>query len=110
MTFEVDASSLKEGDELVAFEECLSAEGNLIAAHQDINDAGQTVVVDNPETPEVPQTPYDKTGTIAPGALISLFAIIGAALVGAGAAALGFSRHRMKDKEDEAESTEEVSE
>lgn len=110
VTFKVDASSLKEGVELVAFEECLSAEGNLVAAHQDIDDAGQTVVVDNPDTPEVPKTPYDKTGATAPDNPIALIAIIGAALVGAGAAALGFSQHRKKDKEDEAESTEEVSE
>lgn len=110
VTFEVDASSLKEGDELVAFEECLSAEGNLVAAHQDIEDAGQTVVIDNPDTLEVPKTPYDKTGATAPDNPIALIAIIGAALVGAGAAALGFSRCREKGKEDKTESDEEVNE
>ena len=36
VTFEFDASSLNEGDNLVAFEECLTAEGNLAAVHQDI--------------------------------------------------------------------------
>lgn len=112
VTFEPDTSSLKEGDELVAFEECLTAEGNLVAAHQDIDDAGQTVVVDNPDTPAVPETPYDKTGAIAPGDMIPIIALIGAALAGAGVAVLGFIRPRRKgsEAEKENESSEEVSE
>lgn len=110
VTFELDTASLKEGDELVAFEECLSAEGNLVAAHQDIDDAGQTVVIDNPDTPEVPKTPYDKTGATAPDSPVAIIAIVGAALVGAGAAALGFTRMRRKDPKEDAESPEEVSE
>ena len=110
VAFELDTSSLKEGDELVAFEECLSTEGNLVAAHQDINDAGQTVAIDNPDTPEVPKTPYDKTGATAPDSPIAIIAIVGAALVGAGAAALGFTRMRRKDPKEDAESPEEVNE
>ena len=112
VTFELDTSALAEGDELVAFEECLTAEGNLVAAHQDIDDAGQTVVVDNPDTPAVPETPYDKTGAIAPSDMIPIIALIGAALAGAGVAVLGLTRPRRKGSEAEKDnkSSEEVSE
>ena len=53
VSFEFDASKIEEGVELVAFEECLDVNGNVVAVHQDIDDDGQTVVVDNPDTPEV---------------------------------------------------------
>ena len=65
IAFEFDASKLAEGTELVVFEECLDANGNVVAEHKDIEDAGQTVVVDNPETPETPDAPkrsMPKTG------------------------------------------------
>ena len=110
VTFEFDASSLNEGDYLVAFEECLTAEGNLAAAHQDINDAGQTVVVDNPDTPEVPKTPYDKTGATAPVSTIGIAALVGAVLAGAGAAALALMGRRKKGNASESEPDEEVTE
>lgn len=110
VTFEFDASSLNEGDYLVAFEECLTAEGNLAAAHQDINDAGQTVVVDNPDTPEVPKTPYDKTGATAPVSTIGIAALVGAVLAGAGAAALALMGRRKKGSASESEPDEEVTE
>ena len=110
VTFEVDASSLNEGDYLVAFEECLTAEGNLAAAHQDIDDAGQTVVVDNPDTPEVPKTPYDKTGATAPVSTIGILALVGAVLAGAGAAALALMGRRKKGDAGESEPDEEVTE
>lgn len=110
VTFEFDASSLNEGDYLVAFEECLTAEGNLAAAHQDIDDAGQTVVVDNPDTPEVPKTPYDKTGATAPVSTIGILALVGAVLAGAGAAALALMGRRKKGDAGESEPDEEVTE
>lgn len=110
VTFEFDASDLKEGDELVAFEECLTAEGNLAAVHQDIDDAGQTVVVDNPDTPEVPKTPYDKTGATAPVSTVGIIALIGAVIAGAGAAALALMGRRRKSSNADSESDEEVSE
>ena len=90
VTFEFDASKIEEGVELVAFEECLDVSGNVIAVHQDIEDDGQTVVVDNPDTPKVPDEPgkgYDKTGfdttmlfaavviLIAAGAACGIYAI-----------------------------------
>ena len=90
VTFEFDASKIEEGVELVAFEECLDVNGNVIAVHQDIEDDGQTVVVDNPDTPKVPDEPgkgYDKTGfdttmlfaavviLIAAGAACGIYAI-----------------------------------
>lgn len=108
VTFEFDASSLNEGDYLVAFEECLTAEGNLAAVHQDINDAGQTVVVDNPDTPEVPKTPYDKTGATAPVSTIGILALVGAVLAGAGAAAVALMGRRNKGNAGESEPDEEV--
>lgn len=77
VTFEFDASSIEEGVELVAFEECLDVNGNVVAVHQDIDDDGQTVVVDNPDTPRVPDEPgksYDRTG-------IDITALFAAAIV-----------------------------
>ena len=65
VAFEFDAPHLEEGAALVAFELCLDAKGNVVAVHEDIDDDGQTVVVDNPDTPEVPDAPgekLDKTG------------------------------------------------
>ena len=65
VAFEFDAPHLEEGAALVAFELCLDAKGNVVAVHEDIDDDGQTVVVDNPDTPEVPDVPgekLDKTG------------------------------------------------
>ena len=65
VAFEFDASHLEEGAALVAFERCLDAKGNVVAVHEDVDDEGQTVVVDNPDTPEGPDAPgekLDKTG------------------------------------------------
>ena len=66
MTFEFDTEGLAEGDELVVFEKVLDSAGNVVAAHEDIDSAEQSVVVDNPDTPEVPEEPYAKTGADAP--------------------------------------------
>ena len=78
VTFEFDASQLEEGAALVAFEEVLDVNGNVIAVHQDLEDEGQTVLVDNPETPG---TPYDKTGNdlLPVWVLISALVVCGAA-------------------------------
>ena len=96
VTFEFDASKIEEGIELVAFEECLAANGNVVAVHQDIDDDGQTVVVDNPDTPGVPDEPgksYDKTGTE-----VKLIAIAAIALIAAGAGCGAYAiRKRNKD-------------
>ena len=45
VTFEFDASALGGGRSMVAFEKLLSAEGNVIAAHEDPEDEDQTVTV-----------------------------------------------------------------
>lgn len=95
VAFEFDASKIEEGAALVAFEEVLDVNGNVIAVHQDIDDEGQTVVVDNPETPG---TPYDKTG----GNLLPVWVLIGALVlcgVGAGAYAI---HGRCREGADEA--------
>ena len=108
VAFAFDASSLSEGDELVAFEEVLTAQGNLAAAHQDIDDAGQTVVMDSPDTPEVPESPYDKTGATAPEVLP--FALAGALVAAAGATTLVLAIRRRGKGNGEAENPEEVAE
>lgn len=79
VVFELDASQLEEGAALVAFEEMLDVNGNVIAVHQDLEDEGQTVVIDNPETPG---TPYDKTGND----LLPVWVLISALVVCGGAA------------------------
>lgn len=66
VTFEFDTEGLAEGDELVVFEKVLDSAGNVVAVHEDIDSAEQSVVVDNPDTPEVPEEPYAKTGADAP--------------------------------------------
>lgn len=95
VTFEFDASKIEEGVELVAFEECLDVNGNVVAVHQDIDDEGQTVVVDNPDTPEVPDEPgktLDKTGVdLAPIAAIIVIAL----LAGSSCLAYGLCKRRL---------------
>lgn len=104
VTFEFDASQLEEGAALVAFEEVLDVNGNVIAVHQDIDDEGQTVVVDNPETPG---TPYDKTG----GGLLPVWILISALVVcGAAAGAYTLRSRIRKDEQDTEEAPNEVSE
>ncbi len=104
ITFEFDASQLEEGAALVAFEEVLDVNGNVIAVHQDIDDEGQTVVVDNPETPG---TPYDKTG----GDLLPVWILISALVVcGAAAGAYTLRSRIRKDEQDTEEAPNEVSE
>ena len=104
VTFEFDASQLEEGAALVAFEEVLDVNGNVIAVHQDIDDEGQTVVVDNPETPG---TPYDKTG----GDLLPVWVLISALVVcGAVAGAYTLRSRIRKDEQDTEEAPNEVSE
>lgn len=104
VTFEFDASQLEEGAALVAFEEVFDVNGNVIAVHQDIDDEGQTVVVDNPETPG---TPYDKTG----GDLLPVWVLISALVVCGGAAGTYALRCRIrKDEQDTEEAPNEVSE
>lgn len=45
VTFELDASKLRGGDKLVAFERVYDADGHLAASHEDLSDEGQTVTV-----------------------------------------------------------------
>ena len=66
VTFEFDTEDLAEGDELVVFEKVLDSAGNVVATPEDIDSAEQSVVVDNPDTPEVPEEPYAKTGADTP--------------------------------------------
>jgi len=104
VTFEFDASQLEEGAALVAFEEVLDVNGNVIAVHQDLEDEGQTVVVDNPETPG---TPYDKTGND----LLPIWVLISALVVCGGAAGTYALRSRIRQSASVDEvSADEVSE
>ena len=105
VTFEFDASKIEEGVELVAFEECLDVNGNVVAVHQDIDDDGQTVVVDNPDTPEVPDEPgkgYDKTGTE-----VKLIAIAAIALIAAGAGYGAYAIRKRKKDDSDSENADE---
>ena len=104
ITFEFDASQLEEGASLVAFEEVLDVNGNVIAVHQDLEDEGQTVVVDNPETLG---TPYDKTG----GDLLPVWVLISALILCGGAAGAYALRGRIRQSASVDEvSADEVSE
>ena len=106
VTFEFDASKIEEGVELVAFEECLDVNGNVIAVHQDIDDEGQTVVVDNPDTPEVPDEPgksYDKTGTE-----VKLIAIAAIALIAVGAGCGAYAIRKRKKYDSDSENADEL--
>lgn len=96
VTFEFDASKLEEGAALVAFEELLDVNGNVIAVHQDLEDEGQTVAVDNPETPG---KPYDKTG----GDLLPVWVLIGVLVFGGAAAGAYALRSRSRKEEASAE-------
>ena len=62
VTFELDASQLG-GHDLVAFEVLTQGKATL-ANHEDIEDEGQTVHVEEPKVPENPTTPrlLPKTG------------------------------------------------
>lgn len=94
MAFEFDGSKLAEGTELVVFEECLDANGNIMAEHKDVDDEGQTVVVDNPETPEKPTPGLPKTGDSVPW--IPIACLAGAAACAAGIAVLASRRSGRK--------------
>ena len=109
VTFEFDTEGLAEGDELVVFEKVLDSAGNVVAAHEDIDSAEQSVVVDNPDTPEVPEEPYAKTGADAPDgtgyAVAAGIALAGAA--GAGGALAYRKRKAAASKDEAAEKPEE---
>ena len=89
VTFTFDASALA-GRSVVAFE-VVTLDGQVVATHEDINDAGQTVEFTTPETPkpsepkpkETPKTKVTpKTGV--KGMNYGLVALIGAAVVALG--------------------------
>ena len=65
VTFTFDASAIADGTELVAFE-TLFHNGEVIAVHADITDKGQTVTVEHPEEPEIPDTPEPEHPTPEP--------------------------------------------
>ena len=115
VTFSFNTGDLAEGTELVVFEKCLDAKGNVIATHEDIESADQTVTVKVPETPEEPQEPaepekpaepeepYAKTGATAPDPVFGAAMIAATAAVAIGGTALAIHACR-KDREDEKES------
>ena len=89
VTFEFDASQLEDGAALVAFEQVLGANSNVAAEHRDIDDEGQTVVVEIPGSPAEPDAPgekLDKTGVdllpYALGACAALAAALALAAYG----------------------------
>lgn len=103
VTFEFDTEGLAEGDELVVFEKVLDSAGNVVAAHEDIDSAEQSVVVDSPDTPEVPEEPYAKTGADAPdGAGYAVAAGIALAAAAGAGGALAYRKRKAAPGEDEA--------
>ena len=60
VVFAVDASSIAVDMQLVAFEELLDEEGTVLASHEDLSDADQTVTGRIPQTPK--RDPVPKTG------------------------------------------------
>ena len=102
VTFTFDASALA-GRSVVAFE-VVTLDGQVVATHEDINDAGQTVEFTTPETPkpsepkpkETPKTKVTpKTGV--KGMNYGLVALIGAAVVALGVTS--FAIYRKKSHE-----------
>ncbi|MBR3384738.1 MAG: VaFE repeat-containing surface-anchored protein, partial [Atopobiaceae bacterium] len=100
VTFEVDASQLG-GHDLVAFE--VLAQGDVtVATHEDLEDEGQTVHVEEPKAPESPATPrlLPKTGDDTRlGPFVAAMAASGTGLVALGVSALR-RRRREWDEED----------
>ena len=99
VTFTFDASALA-GRSVVAFE-VVTLDGQVVATHEDINDAGQTVEFTTPETPkpsepkpkETPKTKVTpKTGV--KGMNYGLVALIGAAVVALGVTSFAFYRKK----------------
>ena len=103
VTFEFGTEGLAEGDELVVFEKVLDSAGNVVAAHEDIDSAEQSVVVDNPDTPEVPEEPYAKTGADAPdGTGYAVAAGIALAAAAGAGGALAYRKRKAAPSKDEA--------
>ena len=99
VTFTFDASALA-GRSVVAFE-VVTLDGQVVATHEDINDAGQTVEFTTPETPkpsepkpkETPKTKVTpKTGV--KGMNYGLVALIGAAVVALGVTSFAIYRKK----------------
>lgn len=88
VTFELDASTLADGAQCVAFEECWK-DNVQVATHADLNDEGQTVTVGVPPD----GTAYDKTGVNV------AIAIAIAALLAAAGGFLGWRAWRARREE-----------
>ena len=62
MTFESDSSAVTSEYEIVVFERLELEDGTVVATHEDINDADQTVkITPNPKEEEKPKEPFIKT-------------------------------------------------
>ncbi|MDD5925513.1 VaFE repeat-containing surface-anchored protein [Ellagibacter isourolithinifaciens] len=99
VAFEFDTGDLAEGEIVVAYEKVLDAKGAVVAAHEDLDDEGQSVVVDNPETPEKPKPPYDKTGSSTAPIVGSIAGLAAAGILCGGYALL--KNRRTKESENE---------
>ena len=105
VTFTFDASALA-GRSVVAFE-VVTLDGQVVATHEDINDAGQTVEFTTPETPkpsepkpkETPKTKVTpKTGV--KGMNYGLVAFIGAVVAALGLTSFAIYRKSAKSSKD----------
>ena len=84
----------------------LDSAGNVVAAHEDIDSAEQSVVVDSPDTPEVPEEPYAKTGADAPDGTGYAVAV-GIALAAAAGAGGALAYRKRKAAASKGEAAEE---
>lgn len=114
VAFSFNTGELADGTELVVFEKCLDAEGNVIATHEDIDSVDQTVTVENPDEPEEPQEPaepkqpYAKTGADAPEPVFGAALIAATAAVAIGGTALAIRAHKKAKEDEKGNNVEEV--
>ena len=100
VAFEIDTEKTAlNGRDIVAFERVADESGRIVAAHEDIDDAGQTVTF--PAPPESPiegiRSMLAKTGDLLPGLLLLL--------IPAGAAGLALSAFAVRKLERESSIT-----
>jgi hypothetical protein len=93
VVFEFDATNLPDGFELVAFEECLDVDGDLVCAHEDIDSDSQTVSLVNTGVEQTQDAPtasiskgksYAKTGFDLGAIELALIALVITGCVTAG--------------------------
>ena len=95
VVFELDTAELA-GKSLVFFEKLADDGDNVIAKHEDIEDAGQTIELPEPDAPQNPVGKgYPKTGADAAKAAVAASAAV---TVGCGAAGAAYAAAKRRKK------------